>query len=30
MGGADCCIGHTLGFAAMVEPATTWALSVLA
>eukprot|EP01051_Picozoa_sp_SAG22_P001329 SAG22_NODE_51_length_24458_cov_19.853161_9_plen_526_part_00 len=29
MGGNHCCIGHTLGFASMVEPATKWALSVL-
>jgi hypothetical protein len=29
MGGKDCCISHTLGFSAMVEPAVTWALDVL-
>lgn len=29
MGGDKCCIGHTLGFAAMVEPATTWVLEVI-
>lgn len=28
MGGKDCCIRHTLGFAAMIEPATQWALDV--
>ena len=30
MGGKDCCIGHTLGFAAMIEPALSWAMDVLA
>ena len=29
MGGADCCIDHTLAFAAMVEPATQFVLDVV-
>lgn len=29
MGGTDCCITHTQGFAAMVEPATQFVLDVL-
>ena len=28
MGGTDCCIDHTLGFASMVEPATQFVLDV--